>query len=255
MAAKFSGLCRCFMRRLSPLNNWWKGAEKDEHRPPQPCLTRRALRSTPELFCHPIYCRASAFLTARPKSFALRALQGFLIPKSATMRLINTRTGLFEEFIGGNIPKYAILSHTWGEEEVSFTALSDPSSNYKNKKGYRKIDMTCKIASQAGLSYAWVDTCCIDKSSSAELTEAINSMYRWYQRSTICYAFLSDLPPTSSLETALKGCRWFERGWTLQELIAPDEIYFFDRDWNYIGSKRDLVEELSKITGIRTSVL
>jgi hypothetical protein len=133
--------------------------------------------------------------------------------------------------------------------------MRDPSSNYKNKKGYRKIEMTRKIASQAGLSYAWVDTCCIDKSSSAELTEAINSMYRWYQRSTICYAFLSDLPPASSLETALKGCRWFERGWTLQELIAPDEIYFFDRDWNYIGSKRDLFEDLSKITGISTSVL
>jgi hypothetical protein len=172
------------------------------------------------------------------------------------MRLINTRTGLFEEFIGGNIPKYAILSHTWEEEgEVSFTAMSDPFSNYKNKRGYRKIDMTCRIASQAGLSYAWVDTCCIDKSSSAELTEAINSMYRWYQRSTICYAFLSDLPPASSLETALKGCRWFERGWTLQELIAPDEIYFFDRDWNYIGTKRGLVEDLSNITGISTSVL
>jgi len=92
------------------------------------------------------------------------------------MRLINVKTGLFEEFIGRGKPKYAILSHTWEEEEVSFTAMSDPSRNYK--KGYRKIEMTCRMASEAGLGYAWVDTCCIDKSSSAELTEAINSMYR-----------------------------------------------------------------------------
>jgi hypothetical protein len=139
------------------------------------------------------------------------------------------------------------------EAAMSDTAMSDLSRKYK--KGYQKIDMTCKIAFQAGLSYAWVDTCCIDKSSSAELTEAINSMYRWYQRSDICYAYLSDLPPSSSLETVLEKCRWFKRGWTLQELIAPKEIYFFDEEWNCIGSKRDLVKHLSRITRISTSVL
>ena len=169
------------------------------------------------------------------------------------MRLINTTTCLFEEFIGRHIPKYAILSHTWEEEEVSFKDMSDPSRN--NKKGYRKIEMTCQMASRAGLSYAWIDTCCIDKSSSAELTEALNSMYRWYQRSDICYAFLADLPVSASLDTALKSCRWFTRGWTLQELIAPEDIHFFDQDWNNRGSKRDLVEVLSRITGINASVL
>src|SRR5207248_11760504 len=148
---------------------------------------------------------------------------------------------------------YAILSHTWEEEEeVSFKDMSDPSRN--NKKGYRKIEMTRQMASRAGLSYAWVDTCCIDKSSSAELTEAINSMYRWYQRSDICYAFLADLPASVSLDTALQRCRWFTRGWTLQELIAPEDIYFFDQDWNNRGSKRDLVEHLSRITGINASI-
>ena len=169
------------------------------------------------------------------------------------MRLINTSTCLFEEFMGRDIPKYAILSHTWEEEEVSFKDMSDPSCH--NKKGYRKIKMTCQVASQAGLSYAWIDTCCIDKSSSAELTEAINSMYRWYRRSDICYAFLTDLPASVSLDAALKSCRWFTRGWTLQELIAPDHIYFFDQDWNLRGSKRDLVEVLSRITSIDASVL
>jgi hypothetical protein len=169
------------------------------------------------------------------------------------MRLINTSTGLFEEFIGRNIPKYAILSHTWEEEEVSFKDMSDSSCH--NKKGYRKITTTCQMASQAGYCYVWIDTCCIDKSSSAELTEAINSMYRWYQRSEICYVFLSDLPGSASLDTTLQHCRWFTRGWTLQELIAPGNIFFFDQDWNNRGSKGDLVGYLSKITGINAAIL
>jgi hypothetical protein len=169
------------------------------------------------------------------------------------MRLINTRTGLFEEFIGRNIPKYAILSHTWEEEEVSFKDMSDHSC--KSKKGYGKIAMTCRLAAGAGLGYAWVDTCCIDKSSSAELTEAINSMFRWYGRASICYVYFSDLAPCASLETGLQGCRWFTRGWTLQELIAPEKIDFFDQSWSYRGNKHDLVDDLARITSINIEVL
>jgi len=169
------------------------------------------------------------------------------------MRLINTATGLFEEFIGRNIPKYAILSHTWEEEEVSFSDMQ--KDGHQAKKGFEKIRMTCKLAADAGIQYAWVDTCCIDKSSSAELTEAINSMYRWYQRSVICYAYLSDLSPSDSLDAALPSCRWFTRGWTLQELIAPSKIRFFDRSWIDRGSKESLCRELSEITGIDTEVL
>ncbi|KIN05218.1 hypothetical protein OIDMADRAFT_51035 [Oidiodendron maius Zn] len=149
------------------------------------------------------------------------------------MRLINVRTRLFEEVLGEIKPKYAILSHTWEKGEVSFTDMNDLSC--KDKKGYGKIEMTCQMALKAALNYAWVDTCCIDKSSSAELTEAINSMYRWYQRSDICFVFLSDLKASSSLDRGLEGCRWFKRGWTLQELIAPKNIYFFDQDWNKRG--------------------
>ena len=169
------------------------------------------------------------------------------------MRLINTETGQFEEFIGRKVPKYAILSHTWEEEEVSFQDMTNGA--FEKKKGYAKISKTCQLASAAGYRYAWVDTCCIDKSSSAELTEAINSMYRWYQRSAICYTYLSDLPPDAHLGTELPNCRWFTRGWTLQELIAPDEIYFLDRDWNLVGSKGGLLEQLAGITGIRQDVL
>src|SRR5262245_27721437 len=107
------------------------------------------------------------------------------------MRLINTSTLSFEEFVGEDMPKYAILSHTWESEEVVFQDWANPSS--KDRKGYEKISRTCDIAKARGLGYVWVDTCCIDKSSSAELTEAINSMYHWYSRSEICFVYLSDL--------------------------------------------------------------
>lgn len=122
------------------------------------------------------------------------------------MRLINTQTLALEEFIGQNIPIYAILSHTWEEEEVSYQDYIN--SVYEHKKGYEKIQATCEEASRTGISYAWVDTCCIDKSSSAELSEAINSMYRWYQRSKICYAYLSDLAEDADLDKGLGNCRW-----------------------------------------------
>lgn len=170
------------------------------------------------------------------------------------MRLINTRTGKMEEFIGNAIPKYAILSHTWEEEEVTFSYMMT-NTDYSKKKGDMKINMTCKLALEDNLDYAWVDTCCIDKSSSAELSEAINSMYRWYERSAICYGYLSDLDPSASVETGLKDCRWFTRGWTLQELIAPTRFYFYDNKWSCRGSKRSLCELVSRITGIDADIL
>jgi len=174
------------------------------------------------------------------------------------MRLINTKTYAFEEFIGRKIPKYAILSHTWEEEEVTFADFTSKPRVWE-KKGWAKIDKTCKMASQNGYQYAWVDTCCIDKSSSAELTEAINSMFRWYQRAELCYAFLSDLPArtpgSSSSALGLRNCRWFTRGWTLQELIAPRHVQFFDQNWIPYGDKDTLSEELQSITGINPLVL
>lgn len=127
------------------------------------------------------------------------------------MRLINTVTREFEEFIGGNIPRYAILSHTWEEEEVSFDDYVAGRHIERAMKGFGKIDMTCKLAAQDGLQYAWVDTCCIDKRSSAELTEAINSMYKWYERAEVCYAYLSDLGSEighKEFVDNLKRCRW-----------------------------------------------
>ncbi|KAK0663437.1 HET-domain-containing protein [Cercophora samala] len=174
------------------------------------------------------------------------------------MRLINTNNGQFEEFIGNDIPPYAILSHTWEDGEVTLADMkSGRYQMYRSKKGYKKIDMTCRMAKKDGYQYAWVDTCCIDKSSSAELTEAINSMYQWYQRSSVCYVFLSDMPPPriAPLEVALSRCRWFTRGWTLQELIAPENVVFFDKEWKDRGDKETLIEHLVSITGINKGIL
>jgi hypothetical protein len=211
--------------------------------------------------------------------------------------------------------EYAILSHTWvgGEGEVSLSDLMKPHEAAK-KPGFAKIEYTCTQAWSDGYSYVWIDTCCIDKRSSSELTEAINSMYMWYKSAAICYVYLvdlpgdcprlvetrthkviaaklvdcdtrvaepfalegpgktnrsipiqSNLPPMDDEEGAglhqegwvshLAECRWFRRGWTLQELIAPNQVVFFGIDWNFIGSKLDLLYTLSDITGIDSIAL
>jgi hypothetical protein len=174
------------------------------------------------------------------------------------MRLINSITLQLEEFVTDRIPEYVILSHTWGEEEVSFRDIQGP--NAKEMKGFVKLQNCCAQAVRDGFDYAWIDTCCIDKSSSAELSEAINSMYKWYKNARICYAYLEDIAipysiPDSQFLEVLRPSRWFTRGWTLQELIAPPIVEFYDRDWNNFGSKNSRQEVLSNITGIEIHVL
>ncbi|OAG00699.1 HET-domain-containing protein [Paraphaeosphaeria sporulosa] len=147
--------------------------------------------------------------------------------------------------------EYAILSHRWGndDEEVSFSDIQNPDVVCR-KLGYEKIRKCCAQARNHGFKYAWVDTCCIDKSSSAELQEAINSMYRWYERAKVCYAYLQDVP---SVEVSQS--EWFTRGWTLQELLAPRIVLFFDQSWNYLGDQDDLLKSIHKATKIRHDVL
>lgn len=169
------------------------------------------------------------------------------------MRLINTETGVFEEFTEGNLPQYAALSHTWGADEVSFQDLSD--GTYAEGLGFEKIKETCRLAAYAEIPYAWIDTCCIKKSSDSELSHAINTMYQWYKQCEVCYVYLSDLDPKDDFATALRKCRWFTRGWTLQELIAPVKVIFFDRSWKPRAEKAEIVELLSEITGIAEGVL
>jgi hypothetical protein len=168
------------------------------------------------------------------------------------------------EFFEGDIPKkYAILSHRWGAEEVTFKDLTDGTS--KNKAGYGKIQFCEKQARCDGLKYFWVDTCCIDKSSSAELSEAINSMFRWYQKAARCYVYLSDVSirkrkasDTSAectWESAFRASKWFTRGWTLQELLAPRSVEFFSQEGNRIGNKRTLEQQIHEITGVSATAL
>jgi hypothetical protein len=154
------------------------------------------------------------------------------------------------------ILSYAILSHTWGTEEVSFA--DHIRRQNLSKGGYDKIRSCCKLAESEGLQYVWIDTCCIDKSSSAELSEAINSMFQWYRNAAICYTYLSDV---DSLETpdevasSFSRSRWFNRGWALQELLAPTEVIFLGSNWTEIGTKRSLCATVSRTTGISQNVL
>lgn len=186
------------------------------------------------------------------------------------MRLLNVHTFDYKEFVGevGNgIPPYAILSHTWGPEEVTFNDHTGRGRESIEKKGYDKIRGCCRLAESEGFQYVWIDTCCIDKSSSAELSEAINSMFQWYRDSAICYAYLSDVDgsedPTELAEgddesvgsSSFARSRWFGRGWTLQELLAPAEVIFLASDWSEIGTKKSLRSTVSRVTQISEKVL
>jgi len=159
------------------------------------------------------------------------------------------------EHIGRSIPPYAILSHTWGadHEEVTFKDLTEGLS--KNKAGYRKLAFCGKQAAKDNLRWFWVDTCCIDKSSSAELSEAINSMYRWYHQSAKCYVYLSDVSTSSFNDESFQKSRWFTRGWTLQELLAPTSTEFFSIEGDRLGSKHSLIQGIAKVTGIPIQAL
>ena len=148
-------------------------------------------------------------------------------------------------FLGSEAPRYAILSHTWGKEEVVYDDLIDEKVDHTTKSGWYKIWEACGQAIKDGYKYLWVDTICINKASSSELSEAINSMFNWYRDSAVCYAYLSDLP-----DVVLSESHWFTRGWTLQEMIAPKEIHFFDKDWVFQGSKADLLDQLHRISGV-----
>jgi len=183
------------------------------------------------------------------------------------MRLIKTSTLSLERFYGDEIPAYVILSHTWGDDEVSlqeFTKSSETKNDrIANKAGYRKIAETCDQALEDGYHYAWVDACCIDNTSSSELTESINSMFGWYRELQVCYAYLSDFlldmadvsSQQAQFDANFRRCRWFTRGWCLQELLAPRHLRFFNHKWQEIGTKSSLSRLISDITGIPEDVL
>ncbi|KAL4074896.1 heterokaryon incompatibility protein-domain-containing protein [Scleroderma yunnanense] len=203
------------------------------------------------------------------------------------MRLINVKAFLRREKLigrgkrvdrGTNVFKfcddeataYAILSHRWIEQEVNYDEMvrlekmeKGEQDEVRGRLGYRKILDSCKQAEKDTYEWLWVDTCCINKESSAELSEAINSMYRWYENSKICYAYLHDVhdssfPDEEDDKTYPKfngWPEWFSRGWTLQEMIAPSNVQFFNRDWQPIGDKRKLAPTLTRITRVPQHIL
>ncbi|KAL3297856.1 HET-domain-containing protein [Colletotrichum asianum] len=171
------------------------------------------------------------------------------------MRLLNARTIAVEDFSSKRIPPYAILSHTWEDGEVTLQDMERQSAN--TKAGYAKIRDSCEQTLRDNLGYIWVDTCCIDKTSSAELSEAINAMFRWYQDSAICYAFLADVPSDTDFDesSAFAKSRWFTRGWTLQELLAPAKLDFYSNSWDHLGSKLGLAKAISSVARIDEAFL
>ncbi|CAI6332303.1 unnamed protein product [Periconia digitata] len=226
------------------------------------------------------------------------------------MRLIDVDTIELKSFSEQTVPRYAILSHTWGPDEVSYQELSlitrmrsllDTYSNQRasrsqqavasgntalmlaamemllhgdrdigtlmtdlsegglmKREGYSKIVKSAAEAKRLGYQYIWCDTCCIDKTSSTELQEAINSMYHWYKKSDVCLVYLNDVEPVgfaapSSAKDVFHDCRW--RGWTLQELIAPRHVRFYFQDWSLMGDKNQFAEALCEVTGIPTFIL
>src|ERR1700760_983622 len=182
------------------------------------------------------------------------------------MRLLtlNGRGGFDQQtFSGAIVPPYAILSHTWGrdDEEVTFKNLVDGTGG--NKKGYQKLQFCGNQAKADDLHYFWIDTCCIDKSNNTELVKAINSMFRWYQNAARCYVYLSDVSirtqddqaPHVEWDSAFRNSRWFTRGWTLQELLAPRIVEFYSRDHVRLGDKTSLEQQIHEITSINLEAL
>jgi hypothetical protein len=197
------------------------------------------------------------------------------------MRLLDVSTYTLHTFYGDDIPPYAILSHTWlrDDEEVTFADIqslqdlgetialgqdvitrsgldfpgTDKRRQWRTKPGVIKIQYLCDQAAKDGYAYAWIDTCCIDKTNTTELSEAINSMFDWYFNSGVCYAYLADV--VEATHGDFLASRWWTRAWTLQELLASTRVEFYNTYWNYIGSKVTWAAEISCSTGIDEDTL
>ena len=166
-------------------------------------------------------------------------------------------------FRKGQIPRYAILSHTWGlgeDDEVTYDDIVRKAG--KSKPGYQKLRFCGDQAAHHSLEYFWVDTCCIDKSKQVDYAEAINSMFRWYQNAERCYVYLSDVSVWAQggsahvdWQSGFRNSRWFQRGWTLQELLAPAVVEFYSREGIMLGDKVSLLDTICTITGIDAGAL
>lgn len=193
------------------------------------------------------------------------------------MRLLDTRTGEFRWVDNPEEVQYAILSHTWSPEGEQTYAdlltlqaevcaarehLSDSNTplpeNEVLLRASPKIRCVCERALAEGYDLIWVDSGCIDKTNSVELSEAINSMFQWYRNAAVCYAFLADVgsdEDPGAPDSQFRHSRWFTRGWTLQELIAPRAVFFYSKEWEMLGGKDSLARVIQEITGIDAAIL
>ena len=170
-----------------------------------------------------------------------------------------------QNLLGGDIPSYAILSHTWGRDtdEVTYRDLVDETG--KGKAGFWKISFCAEQARRDGLQYIWVDTCCIDRSNNVELSEEMGSLFHRYRDASRCYVLLSDVSISGGQknsgqseiqwESDFRAARWFTRGWTLLDLLAPASVEFFSREGRRLGDKRSLEPQIHEITGIAIPAL
>jgi hypothetical protein len=196
-----------------------------------------------------------------PNLFAVPAFHRSIIV--AAMRLLHFDLSgrlVLTDFRSHSIPPYAILSHRWGKpnSEVLFEDIE--SNAYHKKDGYRKIEFCATQAAQDQLKYFWIDTCCIDKWNLRELSNSVNSMFRWYKNAAKCYVFLSDVSvpsihQQSDWEASFRQSNWFQRGWTLQELIAPISVEFYSDEGRRIGDKTSLEQLVHEITKLPLAVL
>ncbi|KAF2751060.1 hypothetical protein M011DRAFT_492368 [Sporormia fimetaria CBS 119925] len=179
------------------------------------------------------------------------------------MRLLDALTLEFHTFTEGQVPPYLVLSRTWREgHEVNYQDMRWLQAlrlmPKESHSGYPKILNTAQIAVEQHIWFIWVDTVCIDKSSSSEPQEANNSMYQWYKTSHSCVVYLDDITTGSNENMRLDSIletRWITRGWTLQELIAPLEAVFYDSNWEYMCSKSRSVGSLSRLLAIPEQVI
>jgi heterokaryon incompatibility protein (HET) len=178
------------------------------------------------------------------------------------MRLLNTESlELSRLYITNDVPDYAILSSRWSSEEATFddiskAPISNPQNPVRQKKGFPKLEGAHKLAFDDGYTWIWIDSCCIDKSSSAELQEAINSMWRYYAESNICYVYMADfLDLKAGMGGMFSKSEWFTRGWTLQELIAPVCVEFYAENWDPIDTKLERQKQIAEITSIEPKAL
>lgn len=176
------------------------------------------------------------------------------------MRLLRTRTLDLEAFYDpGTRPRYAVLSHTWEPgRHLTYSDLAADPEHALSGTGSELVRRACDVAQKLGHEYLWVECICVDGSSTAEVSEAVNSSFRWYQEASACLVYLADLPSEyPDDETSWRECRWWTRAWTLPELLAPPTVRFYDEDWNFRGTKTSppILDIISHITHISEHVL